>query len=533
MKTIPVPTETKRLLFLGDSITYQGQYVADVETGVILHAAGQAFTFINCGLPSETVSGLSEPNHAGGTFPRPHLRERLDRVLTQIKPDLVFACYGMNDAIYLPSDEARLRAFQDGQRFLHEAVIATGAKIFHLTSPVYDDVNGAHPYYSEVLATQAAWLLSRREDGWEVIDIFGPMKDYLDQQKNSDPDFKLAADGVHPGRLGHWLIAREILAALGYTQDHRLADGEALTATHPQGVAIRQLVVEREEMLRDAWLTATGHKRPEITPGLPLDLAGKKARKIHQSIQSLVVHFSQWNGFQRQEFYGDGRVATLVAPENALPGNPWIWRTEFFDAFPSVDIALLGEGFHLGYVKMENLYGGPAAMAVMDGFYRTIVKANKLSLRPVLEGFSRGGLCALNWAARNPSKVGALYLDAPVCDFKSWPAGKGKGQNSPGDWKNCLAVYGLSELEALQYPLNPVDNLESIAEAKIPIIAVAGDGDEVVPMEENILLVEKRYRELGGQIQLITKPGCGHHPHSLVDPTPVVRFLLQNAIRNS
>ena len=193
----------------------------------------------------------------------------------------------------------------------------------------------------------------------------------------------------------------------------------------------------------------------------------------------------------------------------------------------------MGAGYHVAYTDLSNLYGAPIALDAMDGFYAYLIQTEGLSQKSVLEGFSRGGLFALNWAARNPDKVAALYLDAPVCDFKSWPGGKGKGTGSPSDWQNCLNVYGLSEQEALSYPLNPVDNLENIAEAKIPIISVAGDSDDVVPMEENIIILERRYRELGGEIQTIVKPGVGHHPHSLTDPTPVVNFLLQKAIRST
>ncbi|HEY9248697.1 MAG TPA: alpha/beta hydrolase, partial [Rariglobus sp.] len=75
---------------------------------------------------------------------------------------------------------------------------------------------------------------------------------------------------------------------------------------------------------------------------------------------------------------------------------------------------------------------------------------------------------------------------------------------------------------------NPVDNLAPLAAAKIPIVAVAGDADKTVPFAENIGLVETRYRDLGGEIQVVVKPGGGHHPHSLADPTPVVNFLLKH-----
>ena len=288
-QAIMLPKKTKRILFLGDSITAHGLYAAYVETGVDLHDKNQPFTFINCGLSSETVSGLSEPDHADGAFPRPDLHERLGRVLAQIKPDVVFACYGMNDGIYLPLDEARFRAFQAGMQSLHESVTATGATMIHVTSPVYDDFLGKNPQYSEVLAAQAAWLLEKRRDGWNVIDVYGPMAAFLSKQRKLDPQFKLADDGVHPGPLGHWLIAKEILASLGLSQAADCQDVAALVATHPQGQAILRLITEREMLLHDSWLTTTGHKRPGLNPGLPLALAEAKSQEIHSAIQSLIV----------------------------------------------------------------------------------------------------------------------------------------------------------------------------------------------------------------------------------------------------
>jgi lysophospholipase L1-like esterase/pimeloyl-ACP methyl ester carboxylesterase len=237
---------------------------------------------------------------------------------------------------------------------------------------------------------------------------------------------------------------------------------------------------------------------------------------------------SKWNGYDRLDVEIDGRRAILVSPKNAAPGRPWIWRTEFFGAFPSVDIALLAQGWHVAHYTVPNLYGAPAALDAMDGFYTKFVAEYKLAPKPVMEGFSRGGLYAFNWAARNPGKVAALYVDAPVCDFKSWPGGKGKSKGGVSEWQGCLKAYGFTEEEALAYKFNPLDNLAPLAAAKIPIIAVAGDADVVVPMDENISIVESRYRELGGEIQLIVKPGVGHHPHSLEDPTPVVDFLIRH-----
>ena len=238
---------------------------------------------------------------------------------------------------------------------------------------------------------------------------------------------------------------------------------------------------------------------------------------------------SAWNGFEHRDFAVDGRAALLVLPKEAAAGKPWIWRTEFFGHEPQADLALLGKGFHVAYVNVQNLYGAPAALDAMDRFYAHVTAERGLSKKPVLEGFSRGGLFALNWAARNPGQVSCVYNDAPVCDFKSWPGGKGKGKGSKGDWERLLKAYGLGEEEALAYKLNPVDNLRPLAEAKIPLLHVCGDADDVVPLAENTALVEARYKALGGDITVIAKPGVGHHPHSLKDPAPIVDFVLKHA----
>jgi pimeloyl-ACP methyl ester carboxylesterase len=235
---------------------------------------------------------------------------------------------------------------------------------------------------------------------------------------------------------------------------------------------------------------------------------------------------SVWNGYERLDFVVDGRNCLVVKPKEAAPGNPWTWRTEFFGHEPQGDIALLGKGYHVVYMDVQNMYGAPKALDHMDKFYSHLTSEFKLSPKAVLEGFSRGGLFALNWAARNPTQVAALYLDAPVCDFKSWPGGKGKGKGSPGDWDRCKKVYGFTDEQALAYKLNPVDNLKPLADAKIPILSICGDADDVVPLPENSGLVETRYKELGGEMKLIAKPGIGHHPHSLKDPAPIVEFIL-------
>jgi pimeloyl-ACP methyl ester carboxylesterase/lysophospholipase L1-like esterase len=242
----------------------------------------------------------------------------------------------------------------------------------------------------------------------------------------------------------------------------------------------------------------------------------------------LAVKRSAWQGFERLDFVVDGRACLLIVPKSAAEGRPWIWRTEFFGHEPQVDLALLGKGFHVAYIDVQNMYGAPVALDHMDRFYEHLIREFQLSPKAVLEGFSRGGLFSLNWGARNPSRVACIYNDAPVCDFKSWPGGLGKGKGSPEDWQRCLAAYNLTDQQAREYRLNPVDNLAPLAQANVPLLHVCGAADEVVPIDENTRLVETRYRELGGSITVIAKDGVGHHPHSLKNPLPIVAFVLEN-----
>jgi hypothetical protein len=165
----------------------------------------------------------------------------------------------------------------------------------------------------------------------------------------------------------------------------------------------------------------------------------------------------------------------------------------------------------------------------MDEYYAYVTRNYWLNPKTVLEGFSRGGLYAFNWAARHPDRVACMYVDAPVCDFKSWPGGQGRARHSGRDWRQLLSAYRMNDKQALAYKLNPVDNLAPLAKAKIPILSVIGDmHDWIVPINENTLVVEKRYKELGGEIQVIRKPKAGHRPHSLPDPTPIVEFVLKH-----
>jgi len=237
---------------------------------------------------------------------------------------------------------------------------------------------------------------------------------------------------------------------------------------------------------------------------------------------------NKWNGFEIIEFKFNGVDAKIVFPKKPNPTKNWIWRTQFWAHEPQTDIALLNQGFHVVYVDVVDLYGNTVALNRLSDFYNFLIKNVGLNKKTVLEGMSRGGLDAFNWASENTDKVFCIYVDAPVCDIKSWPGGLGKGQGSKNDWEKCLKAYNLTELSVKDFKGIPLNNCLKLAKAKIPIINVCGDADTVVPFEENSLKLAEIYRAAGGKIELIVKKGIGHHPHSLQDPKPIVDFILKH-----
>ncbi|WP_343328568.1 SGNH/GDSL hydrolase family protein [Polaribacter staleyi] len=277
----------KRIVFLGNSITYQGGYIDYIDTYLSIKYPEKNYEIINVGLPSETVSGLSEPNHAKGAFPRPDLHERLDRILTKTKPDLVLACYGMNDGIFMPYDDNRFKKYKDGVNWLHDKIKKFGAEIIHITPPIYDEQKGKA--YANVLDIYANWLISNRyTSNWNVIDIHSPMKKNLEKQRLLDSTFVFAKDGIHPNKKGHFLIAKHILIYLGQTEFTKIDDIKSFLSTYQNGKKILSHVEKKQAIMKDAWLTSIGHLRPRMKLGLPIDEARQNTIEIEKQIRLLL-----------------------------------------------------------------------------------------------------------------------------------------------------------------------------------------------------------------------------------------------------
>lgn len=283
--------KVQRILFLGDSITAGGQYIVDFEAWRVLRRDTEPLPILNMGLASETTSGLSEEGHAGGKFPRPDLFERLDRVLELAKPDLVFACYGMNDGIYQPLDEDRFAKYREGMTRLKATVEKAGAALIVITPPFYDALK--HPdkqFYDGVLAKYAEWLNERaQQDGWQVIDLHTAMANEVAARRKSQPNFTFAGDGVHPNKEGHWLMTQQLLAWFGDSAAAGANSAAQMLAFQKAPDKFYALIAQRSQVLRDAYVAKAGHKRPGVAKGLPLAEADRKAEELTAEIRRLLA----------------------------------------------------------------------------------------------------------------------------------------------------------------------------------------------------------------------------------------------------
>ncbi len=295
---LPAPLQgVKRIVFLGDSITAGGNYVTDVECGLL--AQGLRLEVIGLGLSSETATDLTEAENAGHLkahgFGRPRLSERLQRVLDATHPDLVFACYGMNDGGSLPAGPDGLARFSAATTALRTAILKAGAKrVVLCTPPVSDPKNRTVPDPREAnLVVYTDWLLSQKKAaGWEVVDIHTPMRQALDAGRATNPEFRFSPDGTHPDRPGHWVMAQAILNQFLSVKTEKLASAEALFPAN--GKEIRDILSQRRDVLYKAYMTQIGHQRPG-TPGGPgskpapsVEAATAQAQEIEKQIAALL-----------------------------------------------------------------------------------------------------------------------------------------------------------------------------------------------------------------------------------------------------
>ena len=287
---------SKRIMILGDSITQDGRYVSMMEYMLQKENPFLDFNIFSVGLASETASGLSEIGHP---FPRPDIRERLNRALVTVRPEVVIACYGMNDGIYQPFDPARMKAFQIGVTAMVKQCQAYGARVILVTPPAFDITQFGEnitkdgekfvygkPYakYDDVLAAFAKWEVKARPGDVEVIDLHTKMELISRNAKKSSLELYRSGDGIHPTDLGHLLMAKEILSGLGISQG---TEDLRVTLQSIQSNPLYDLVAKHRAIRSEGWLPYIGYTRGGMTKSTDIVPTEAKAAELQAQINRL------------------------------------------------------------------------------------------------------------------------------------------------------------------------------------------------------------------------------------------------------
>lgn len=238
------------------------------------------------------------------------------------------------------------------------------------------------------------------------------------------------------------------------------------------------------------------------------------------------MNASTWHGFQKLDFEFKGRQAILVFPNKENKTSNWLLKTEYFGAFPNLEIEMLKKGWHLAYLSNITRWCEDEDLDLKKEFAEYLKGKYGLNSKCVPIGMSCGGMIAVKFAARHPEYVSCLYLDAPVMNLLSCPCGVGDATTDL--YEEFVSVTGKTCSDLINYREHPVDKIPALLEHNLPVVLVHGDSDIVVPYHENGIELEKYYKAHGGTLLSIEKKDCGHHPHGLEDPTPIIEFILQH-----
>jgi pimeloyl-ACP methyl ester carboxylesterase len=200
----------------------------------------------------------------------------------------------------------------------------------------------------------------------------------------------------------------------------------------------------------------------------------------------------------------------VVQPLKPAAGGvkPWIWYAPTIGGYPNATLkwyfdSLVTKGFWIAGIDVGESYGNSAGRKTFSAFYDTVRARYGLNSKACLFAQSRGGLMLYNWAEEsgNSAKISRIVGIYTVCDMRSYP---GLATAAP--------AYGMTvdQLTAALPLNNPIERLAPLAAAKVKILHIHGDNDNIVPLAANSQALYNRYIQLGGAMQLIVVPGQGH-----------------------
>lgn len=239
---------------------------------------------------------------------------------------------------------------------------------------------------------------------------------------------------------------------------------------------------------------------------------------------------TEWHSFKAEEFEFEGRKAALVFPHQPEPERNWTLKTEYRDAFPETELALLDKGFHVAWLANTSRFAPPTDSDAKARFVAWLHQKYNLRDQCVPVGMSCGGAHAVMLGGMHPEAVACMFIDAPVLNYCSCP-GRPNDAVMRDMWEQefTKAYPGITRADLLSFEHHPMNQIKSLKAHKIPILMLYGTEDQTVPYSENGQWMEEAYADTPNLLTVVPRPSQGHHPHGIPwNPTPIVDFIIRN-----
>ncbi|GEM_PF-6369489 len=195
-----------RVVFLGDSITHMGHYVAAFESALWSLMPEKDLTFFNAGVSGDVAADALE---------------RLDAEVIAQKPDVVTILLGMNDARYRALDSDLLDTYRrDMTHIVQRLTGETQAQVVLLAPSYFDEVSipegrQAPPAYNDTLIRYGTVCRSLAEQfECHFVDLNRPLLEASAALRAQDESVSLVPDAIHPNAAGGLVMAHALLKGL-------------------------------------------------------------------------------------------------------------------------------------------------------------------------------------------------------------------------------------------------------------------------------------------------------------------------------
>jgi hypothetical protein len=184
---------------------------------------------------------------------------------------------------------------------------------------------------------------------------------------------------------------------------------------------------------------------------------------------------------------------SVIVPKSVAHGKPWVFRADAIPRDAAIDQALLGRGFHIVIAPLTAQSG--AVRTQWNNAYQLMVD-HGFSKKPVMEGTGTAAGEAYAWAIDNADKVTCIVSRNPA-------------------------------LRSLMTKSSPLENLEPLAKARVPLLHVCDKTDPW--FNEQTRTAERRYKELGGEITVVVNENDARSPLAPAALTRAVDFVIEPA----